>query len=255
MTIDDVISELQVILGRLKPVLDDQGKRSLESSIARMVLQAKSSKGGRRHRDRFPWDLTIPPASPISFRDTTKGEGVKHRVHVDISCHLTRHESGDPKAKHNICVRVWSREEAVWYRPLLDAESLGEKIRNGSKRRVMMRFHFDFADVEQGGPRFHLQIGGKQNSEEEACWHLETLNIPRFPHHPVNLLMVCEFVGRTFYPVEFAAIRDDAIWKGALGVAQSSYLVPFFLKSSIFQGLTRAMIRSDESYLATVWNT
>jgi hypothetical protein len=259
MNIENVIQELTTIKGRLARLLDDQGRRAIDSALSSLETQrvALPRKGkassGKKRKVTPPWRLIIPPDSPLSFRETAKNTRLKHQVHLDIACDLTEPHKGKPLGSHNIAVRMWSRDEGLWYRSELDSEALGQRIREGTQRRVMVRFHFDFANPEQQGPGFHLQLGGKQHGEE-ACWHPETLDVPRFAHHPMNLLMVCEFVARTFYVDDYQEIAKDPTWKGALTIAQRTYLAPFFVQCSAFQNLTEHMFKPEESYLNRLWN-
>jgi hypothetical protein len=257
MNIDNVIQELEIIGGRLAPILDDQGKRAVDVALALMQNQrtdAKKKKKSKKAIDQYAWRLVIPPDAPLSFKDTDPSDHLKHQLHLDVSCQLAKPMIGRPNTEHNIAVRVWTKEESLWYRQNYDSETLAKKIRAGTGRRVMLRFHFDLANPGQPGPLFHLQIGGVQHSEEECCWHPETLTIPRFVHHPLNLLMACEFIARTFYATQYEQIARDASWKGALAAAQLSYLAPFFMKSSAFRGLTLANLLTQQSYLSSVWN-
>lgn len=94
------------------------------------------------------------------------------------------------------------------------------------KKRVMLRFHFDLGNKDQEGPRHHLQIGGKGQATDYA-WLPENWKLPRFAHHPVNLALVCEFIGRTFFPKAFARIAEEPTWKSAVLAAERTYLLPF----------------------------
>lgn len=229
MTIGDILFEVNVIGLRLNRLLDEGGRRAIalaQDDIKRQKASARAAAKtkARAKRDPRQWKLEISPGTPLSFIPAVLGG---HRLLVDLFCMITEPDStGVPAARHTIAVRVWTDDINLWYRPHLDAETVRDAIRAGQGRRVMLRFHFDYANPGQQGPRHHLQIGGGQQASE-FCWFPDNLKVPRFCHHPLNLLMACEFVVRTFFPNEYHAIAQEATWRHALERAQQAYLEPY----------------------------
>src|SRR5438309_2274561 len=98
MNISGAIQELKTIKGRLSGLLDDQGRRAVDSAIAFMEQQQdefakKYGSPKKKGRERPPWRLVIPPGLPLSFRDAD----LKHRLQVDVSCDLSEPRNGFPR--------------------------------------------------------------------------------------------------------------------------------------------------------------
>ncbi len=243
MTLGDLKQELVILQGRLKGVklLDSDGTRALAEALGRISAALAAPKVGKgKHRRHPRWRLVIRPDLPLSFVPTTT---LKHRLKIDIHCDLSEPTAGAPTGSHNIAVRVWALDKSLWFREAFDATTLADQIA-ASGRRVVCRFHLDLANPGQLGPRFHLQIGGNTLADE-FYWHPKTLDVPRFCHHPLNLLLTCEFILKTFYPEHYDQVADDPTWAAAVKVAQKSYLAPYFERLHNF----------DESLLLRrLWN-
>lgn len=263
MTVDDIIDEVTVIQNRLSRVLDDAGRRAL-ADVRSDLEQHRERHGSERNptsrrpngkskrpRAVKPWRLIISPAQPLSFVPSKFGEHIKHRLAVDIACDLSKPIDGKPSGKHNIAVRVWAVDVNLSFRADWDAVRLAKEI-GAVGRRVMLRFHFDFADAEQAGPTYHLQIGGKQH-EGERCWYPDNIKVPRFVHHPVNLVTVCEFVVRTFHPTEYDSLCKETSWQLAVGRAQLCYL-PAYFERIPFLSVASPPSSFRPSYLDALWN-
>jgi hypothetical protein len=256
MTFEDLQFELTVIENQLAPVLDEEGRRAVivaRADVERQLTDAlaknkpKKKKGKPKKKPLPPWTLDIPPTRPLLFVPTTVGG---HRFIVDMFCLITQPDaSGVPAAGHNIAVRVWTDDMDLWFRPGVDADVLGQAIIDGAGRRVMLRFHFDYANPRQAGPRHHLQIGGVQHGAEH-CWFPSGLDVPRFCHHPVSLVMACEFVIRSFYPATYVNLSQEPTWRRAVARAQLAYLEPYYE----LQGTTVDPKDLERSYLDRMWN-
>lgn len=243
MTLGELRQELAVLESRLKSVklLDSDGTRAIAEAVSRISADLAAPKSGKgKHRRHPAWRLVIRPDLPLSFVPTTN---LKHQLKIDIHCDISEPTAGAPAGSHNIAVRVWALERSLWFREAFDAPPLLDRI-GASGRRVVCRFHLDLANPGQPGPRFHLQIGGNP-STNEFSWHPATLDVPRFCHHPLNLLLTCEFIVKTFYPERYDEVADDPTWAAAVRVAQQSYLAPYFQHLNAF----------DESILLRrLWN-
>ncbi len=245
MTLQDLLLELSVIRYRLATLLDAGGRDTIALAEATMRKQVPtpSTHGGKKKPKTPPrWTFEISPQAPLSFQPTEVGG---HRYFIDAFCRMSQpDDTGLPAAGHTICVRVWSEDASLCYREHLDAATL-----RACGRRVILRFHFDHANARQPGPRHHLQIGGGQQGAE-LSWFPENIKVPRFCHHPVSLLMACEFIVRTFFPNYYNDIAEDGVWRGALAKAQAAYLAPYYR-------LQAAAVRPDDlrlSLLGRLWN-
>ena len=92
-----------------------------------------------------------------------------------------------------------------------------------------------------------MHVGGRASGEEH-CWYPETIDLPRFCHHPLNLILACEFVVRSFFPRTFDRIHDEPTWLGSLRTAQRCYLSPYY----DLQGIRPPNL--DKSLLSMLWN-
>ena len=241
MNLDHVIQELVVIESRLGGLLDDLGKRAVRSALAGLHRAKDEARASRRRHEPMPWRLVIRPELPLSFRPATS---LKHPLRVDMFCDLSEPRHGFPTQNHNMVVRVWAIEKALWFRSDLDAKSVKDRVSGGLGRRVMLRFHFDCETPDDRHPRFHLQIGGVQHGDE-LCWYPSSLGEPRFLHHPMGLVAACEFVLASFYPKEYQEIAQEPTWKGVLRQAQEAYVKPYLDHLRSFE--------EEHSFLWHVW--
>ena len=253
MTIDQILFELNVIKSRLGALLDEDGNRALAQAIDDIENQrlARRPKTKRKKKKLLrPWRLEIPLGTPLRFIPTMVSQDIRHRLSLDIACKIDEPRDGAPAGEHNICVRVWTDDLALYFREALDSEQLLDQIDAAGGRRVMLRFHFDHANPGQPGPRHHLQIGGVQHANE-FCWFPDSLRVPRFCHHPLSLLMACEFVVRTFYPHVYEEISSEAAWRGAIATAQTTYLSSYYALQRV--NTSSAVVKS--SLLDRLWNS
>ena len=256
MTLENVLKELSVIQSRLPKLLDEEGRRALSAAIRDLEQQRPTvnKKGNKKKVKKSPeprWRLEIPPGNALRFIPTPATQDLRHSLAVDIACKIDSPTNGISTGDHNIAVRVWTDDPALYFRAAYDAPGIRDLVAANGGSRVILRFHFDHANADQPGPREHLQIGGAQHGSE-LCWLPDNLRVPRFCHHPLSLLMACEFVVRTFYPDAYRDLQDEATWRGAIADAQRCYLPPYYL----LQGLSNL---NDGVYahslLARLWNS
>jgi hypothetical protein len=245
--IEAVIREVETIGHLLAPILADSHKRIVGAALSNLHAQKDKRDKLPKKADKPAWRLVIPPTDPLAFRTT---EDVNHRLEVDLACSLSEpNPQGIPTGEHNIAVRVWSKDKGHCFRDEFDAPTLRQLI-EAEGRRVMLKFHFDLANKGQEGPRHHLQIGGKAHGADYN-WLPDNWKLPRFVHMPVNLVLVCEFLARTFYPSQFKAILEEPTWSYAVKAAEETYLFPF-LKTIPY--ITIHPNRRTDSLLSSVWN-
>ena len=162
----------------------------------------------------------IDPDDPLVFKETTV-DGLRLRVDLFLRCYWNDDPAESP-VELNVAMRVWSLDESVYFRTEWDAEGLKEKLEPGGER-VMLRLHFDLANRNQPGPRYHLQVGGVQHAREYH-WFPENLSVPRMLHFPVDLILATELIAATFYPREYRRIRRENLWVNSRRVSQEHLL-------------------------------
>jgi hypothetical protein len=250
VNVDAIIREVETIRSLFPPLLSDSHKRVLGAALSSLNDQKERHGRLKKKASKPPWKLIISPDDPLAFRSTDDDGTVKHNLDVDLACTLSEpNDSGVPQGAHNIAVRVWSTNSSQCFREEYDAECLRDPIEQAG-RRVMLKFHFDLANEDQEGPRHHLQIGGKAHAGD-LHWLPDNWKLPRFAHVPVNLVLVCEFIGRTFHPNQFKKIAQDASWIHAVKEAEQAYVVPY-LDSLPYVKLDSK--KRKDSLFASVWN-
>lgn len=216
MKLGEAIQELETIRERLAGigVLEDSAHAAIGDALRDLQAQKK--------KHISPWNYRIRRERPLAFRRTDP-RIVKHRMSVDVFADISQPENGVPLKGQSITVRVWCHEMSLWYNPHLDSPAVKERVERRGNGRVMHRFHFDYDNPDEDHPWFHLQIGGQQTANE---LHRMPHNLarPRFLHHPMNLLMVCEFIVRHFYPDAFQTLATEPSWHIGLRRAQGAYL-------------------------------
>lgn len=211
----DVQRSLNTIRNRLDPILDGRSHSVLAKA------EASLDHSIRQHRIRQrPWGIQIDPDDPLVFKET-EVDDLKLQVDLFLRCFWNA-EPAEVPHELNVAMRVWSLDEAVYYRTEWDSEGLKEKLESGGKR-VMLRLHFDLANPNQPGPRYHLQVGGVQHTGEHH-WFPENLSVPRMLHFPVDLILATELIAATFYPCEYRKIRRESLWVNSRRVSQEHLL-------------------------------
>jgi hypothetical protein len=250
VTLDDVLLELTIIKERLGGLLDEEGRRSILNAISDLEGQRPRIKPGKRQKKKpTQWHLVIPPGNPLRFIPTEASQDLRYAFSIDIACKIDQPRDGQIVGDHNVAVRVWTSDANLYFREAFDAERILLDVDANGGRRVILRFHFDHANSGQPGPKHHLQIGGLQHGAE-FCWFPENIRVPRFCHHPVSLLMACEFIVRTFYPDAHITLENEPAWAGAIAKAQSTYLPAFYE----LHGLTVTPEKVRDSVLGRLWN-
>lgn len=181
-------------------------------------------------RNNPTWGYEIPDTYPLSF----KRSEVLNGAHVDIYCDV-KWGDGNLPVKQDIKIRIWSEDETITFRPGFDSEDIWYKLNDAGrvhKRRVISRFHFDKADHSQGKgkeyhPEYHVQVGGVSR-EYELCWHPHSFDIPRIPHHPMELFLTCQLVAANFFPEKYVDISQELIWLKHLHSCQKAMLLDYY---------------------------
>lgn len=253
MTLDNVLTELNVIRSRLNSLLDEEGRRAVLNAIDELKRQRPiphhKPKKKLKKRPASPWRLVIPPGNPLRFTSTKASQDLRHSFALDIACQIDQPQNGRITGEHNIAIRLWTSDATLYFRDAYDAARIPLDVEANGGQRVMLRFHFDHANAGQPGPKHHLQIGGTQHVGE-FFWFPENIRVPRFCHHPLSLLMACEFVVRTFYPEAHVELEKEPTWRGAIATAQHTYLPAYYE----LQGINLNTSDIDKSLLGKLWN-
>lgn len=220
--------ELDVLKERLTrlQLITGSGQRALED----LQTSAKSKLSQGQMTD---WTLKIEPDPPLEFR-TTSLRSTRLRLQVDLYGELSAMRDGLPVGKHSITIRVWALEKRDWFDAKMDAPELVEAVENRLGRRVILRFRFDCGDLRSGDPCYHMQFGGQQEQDEYFRMS-NRLELPRFQHSPMNLLLACEFVVRHFYPEDYKALSGERSWQDARTTAQRNYIWKFLRKIRTYE--------------------
>lgn len=249
MNSNELIQILTVIRDRLRHVLESDASRVLDETISNIrTSKEKFDEYQGRH------DLVDKPVTdwgyeifktPLRFQISTYNN---YRLRADILCNIRWESENSVPYRQEVVLRVWSNDPEVMYRPYLDSEEIGERVtgQNSIKERVMLRCHFDLANVSQDGPKYHLQIGGSA-IESEYCWFPKELDLPRLIHCPLEIVLLCQIIVANFFPEEYKKIRKDPTWVGAVKKVEKHLLKEYY------QNCLDA-ITSKRTLLDDLWN-
>ena len=227
MRANDVKRELDTVLNVLYKdygLLDNASANSIAKSKAGLSSPPRGTN----------WRLQIARDSPIRFRECAEK---RNSLSVDVfgSIEEPTHPSEGlgshpPTLSGALTIRVWSRKVGHYYREGVDAIEIKQRVEENAAGtgRVLTRFHFERAESTAIEPLYHLQVGGRLRDDEEFCWYPEWLKLPRFVHHPLNLILACEFVVANFFPDEYSKIREEPLWRKWVEVAQEEYVFHYY---------------------------
>ena len=241
----DAEQELTILVNTLRGILEDEGVNALENAKQQINAQKKPKrrKKSRRRSGVNLWKLVISPSSPLLFRKCT----IRRQCYqVDLFCNISQLNSNGRNSKNSLTIRIWSTDGDICFREEFDSE-LARSEFDANGKRVLFRFHFDQANEEQEGPEFHFQVGGIPQGNE-ICWFPKSLNIPRFIHHPMNLILACEYIVANFFPEEWREISRETTWLAAIRKAQESFLKPYY------DGIQSGWTATENSLLKHLWN-
>lgn len=191
----------------------------------RSIINNKSAelreiaKGVRPPRKPKAWTFSVPIQDPIRFIVNTD------QLQVDISGTIVG--IGDKISEVNSLLRVWSLNKNVCYREEFDSE-LVRDLFDQTKRRVIVRFHFDRrgAKANKPEPIYHLQVGGVADSQEN-CW-FPNLRVPRLQFPPMDLILLSELVLVNFFHEDSRDMREKPEWKSLVIKSQKAFQYKYF---------------------------
>ena len=187
---------------------------SKEILLERVRMLRAQRKGGSW------WQFSIPRESPLTFKENSD------RLQADVTGIIEG--EGDEVKEVRTLLRVWSLDEALCYRPNIDAEQVRTKFAE-TGRRVMVRFHFDrrATNVTTPEPIYHLQVGGVA-LQDENCWFPKQLEVPRFHFPPMDIVLLCELVLVNLFHKSSRNLREKPEWKKLVVKSQSAFQTSYF---------------------------
>jgi hypothetical protein len=234
-----LVVSIRLLERRLASILEDEAMIILEQVVAK--LEGASDV----------WDYQIHPERPLRFKPCPIG-GL--RIQPDIFCKISGTAGQNPTLKEqNVVIRIWSISESLSFRKDWDAPQLIGAIKSQSHRRVVSRYHFDYANPGQDGPRFHFQVGGKAESNE-YCWLPEVIDIPRIAHPPLDLILACEMILANFYPSEFQRLSRQPDWISAVRKSEGAFQLGYYDLCRNTIGKASDMTKAG-TLLSNLWNT
>lgn len=113
------------------------------------------------------------------------------------------------------------------------------KNKNNSSSKLLYAIHFDKHNVSQGGnqahPVYHFQFGGNRLIEDENYKSVNLdfgqvlfLDAPRVMHHPMELILVLDFILSNFFPDIWNKIKNIRTYKKILTKYQKDFILPYF---------------------------
>jgi len=242
MTPGQVCRSLRVLRDRFSDLLEPTARSILDEAIAQVNDSYQLYQKQARARRSGSWGYTISPDKPLQFTRSTIDS---INLQPDIFCEVRWAHSDDAPVEQALVLRVWSLDKFVVFRPNLDAADVLNQL-SAPTRRVMLRYHFDLANFDQPGPRYHLQAGGNAR-DDELCWLHEAVSVPRIAHPPMDLFLACEMVAANFHGPKGQTVLRDPTWLGTLRLSQEHFLKKYF------ENCLRA-IESESSLLENLWN-
>jgi hypothetical protein len=234
--IDGYLAKLNMLSTnkQFKGFLEPNSLNPLDESVDKLrgIISHEKNLLKSRREKKIGWIFVIPRETPLCFKISEADPQLKLRV--DLSCVIQGIEDLSKQScaikKYNYEVRIWSEEKNVIYRDGFDSETIGKKIMDSGCKRVMSRFHFDVkcSDTKRHPEPFsHFHIGG-DSEVQEYCWLHSKIEIPRFPHPPMDLILLSELILASFFHEKSKELRVDPSWRSMVQFSQENFLKPYF---------------------------
>jgi len=244
--------DFRILLDKLKShdLLDNTGQRALMQAIAQLDAVPPPAKRGK-HLVEAPWELRIPSAESLLFVPSTEDD----RLQPDLFCFFSGPSNDEwPWKEQSLVIRIWSNDSKLSSRKKWDSKEVSEALRDRKWTRVLIRVHLDKAIQGDPAPLHHMQVGGVPVEEDrELCWIPPQLRMPRFPYHPMDIILACEIVVANFFPREFSRLRDDYEWQAVVIRAQERTLAHHSRICHDF--CLHPDIHGKQTLLMRFWNT
>lgn len=232
--LDDYNSGIRYIISQNLKIMEGARPSNLPISKILIGYDGNAPRCRReRSNGKYFWKMWINENHPIKIL-------INHEVvtEVDFSLKFEAEEGEFLKIKdYNIELRLWSNKNQYCYREDFDAPSIGSAVKTGLFKRVMMRFHFDIrrSKVSIQEPYFHFHVGGK-NKPEEYCWIPKSIEVPRFPHPPMDIILLLEYIFVNFFRKESEELRSKSEWIEIVRRSQKLFQEQYFNKCKDFLG-------------------
>ena len=209
------LNRLAYLLKR-NDLIPEQTRRILQTS-ANNVLTSPENE----------WELVVYPENPIEFKIAESD----NRIKPDLFCDLrASNDDSFPLSYLRLVIRAWSIQRNISYRPGLDSEEILRRIeRADTDNRVISRCHFDTCDSGQYAPYYHFQLHGDPE-DNEIYWYPNTIELPRFPSPPLDLILACEIIVATFFPTKHRLLVEQGEWTKLIKESECYLLSNYFRK-------------------------
>jgi len=198
--------------------------------------------------NRETWGYEIDSQHPLVFRKTLV-DG--YSVQPDLYCRVQWEDPDETPKKYELVLRVWAYDPHVVYRDGIDAPEVEEQLASlhAHPKRVMCRYHFDYANPGQAGPLHHLQIGGTPQADE-CTWLFNGISVPRLMFPPVDLILATEIIIANFFDYDVGRrLLKDPVWKNVVFQSQHEFLEPYYRES------LDVLDSGEDTLLLNWWNS
>lgn len=234
--------ELPKLFGRLleADAPDLLAQASSELKYTKTLYETQARQTHDPNQEPTAWGYTIHPNRPLRFVQSEEIKGFDPIV--DVYGHVRWIEEGSLPVEQSFVLRVWSEQLA--YRPNLDSDSIERALNSkSSKKRVILRYHFDLANIGQDGPKFHLQFGGKPQDEELFWFPKIASDLPRLPSPPMDLILMCQIVAANFFRDEYLQLSRRPEWKALISASEEAFLKPYIDKcATVLEDMSRVSL-------------
>ena len=131
--------------------------------------------------------------------------------------------------QYGVNILLWSDKPQYCYREPFDSLIIKSLVEDGEWKRVMIRFHLEQKEpgVTLPEPLCHLNFGGKQDAHEH-CWIPTTIREPRFPHPPMDIVLLLEYILVNYFPNETHDFREKREWIDIVRFSQKLFQENYF---------------------------
>ncbi len=178
-----------------------------------------------RKKGSDQWSIFIGAEAPIIFKEIEdkKQNKVQPTILANLEIDTSNHKF--PYKKWDICLQ----------------------LTDTANQKPLTKWHFDLASDTQSGPRIHMQCGGhftgNVDRTDELC-----IDVPRWHHPAIDLLLLTEIAVANFYEEEWKEIRELPNWCKSMNLSQHLCYGPYLTK------ISPIMDQSSITILKEVWN-
>lgn len=219
-------------------ILTPESKGVLDDAIE---FVASSYERARRatNPDEKTWGYILSRERPLRF---VASQTKRVPLHVDVSCEVlwkekdVKDQNDDIPWKQAIVVRAWCHHTDTIWNEMRDATHVREQLNDPDrtyKGRVVGRFHIDRHIHVTGTtsaeyhPEYHLQIGG--SAQDYELWMLpHNIEVPRFPHQPMEIFLTCQMIAANFFWKTYQEIARKNEWLQELQLYQNCVLKHYY---------------------------